>query len=48
MFVCARHCDDDVETALAGFDDAFTALATGDDVAKLLKGPPVEPVFRNP
>ena len=48
MFISARHTDDDVDRALAGFDDAFGALAGGRDVAALLKGPPVQAVFRAP
>jgi glutamate-1-semialdehyde aminotransferase len=46
MFISVRHSEDDVQRALAGFDEAFQALACG-DVASLLKGPPVQPVFRN-
>lgn len=48
MFICARHTDDDVEAALAGFDTAFQALRDGADVAPLLAGPAVQPVFRSP
>jgi glutamate-1-semialdehyde 2,1-aminomutase len=48
MFICARHTVDDVDRALAAFDTAFTGLAGGADVAALLKGPPVAPVFRTP
>ncbi|HVV36065.1 MAG TPA: aminotransferase class III-fold pyridoxal phosphate-dependent enzyme [Acidimicrobiales bacterium] len=48
MFICARHSDDDIARALRGFDTAFAALADGADVAPLLKGPPVQPVFRTP
>ena len=48
MFICARHTDDDIDRALGGFDTAFAALADSADVAGLLKGDPVQPVFRNP
>jgi glutamate-1-semialdehyde 2,1-aminomutase/spore coat polysaccharide biosynthesis protein SpsF len=48
MFICARHSDDDIDRALAAFDAAFAALAADTDVAGLLKGPPVQPVFRTP
>jgi glutamate-1-semialdehyde aminotransferase len=48
MFICARHSDADVERALEGMDEAFAVMAAGDDVRSLLKGPPVQPVFRNP
>lgn len=46
MFVCARHDDADVEQTLEAFDAAFAALAEHGDVRPLLKGPPVETVFR--
>jgi glutamate-1-semialdehyde aminotransferase len=48
MFICARHVDDDIDRALAAFDTALAALADGADVSGLLKGPPVQPVFRAP
>ena len=48
MFICARHTDEDVDRALAAFDAAFAALAGGADVRSLLKGEPVQPVFRTP
>ena len=48
MFICARHTPDDVERALGGFDEAFRGLAKHGDVAHLLDGPPVQPVFRAP
>lgn len=48
MFLCARHTDADVDLALAAFDRAFTALASSGDVAGLLKGAPVQAVFRAP
>ena len=48
MFICARHTEAEVEQALAGFDAAFKALAEYGDVARLLEGPPVKPVFRAP
>ncbi len=48
MFICARHTIEEVEQALAAFDEAFKALAEQGDVAHLLEGPPVQPVFRAP
>jgi glutamate-1-semialdehyde 2,1-aminomutase/spore coat polysaccharide biosynthesis protein SpsF len=48
MFICARHTAEEIEQALAAFDGAFKALSNGADVAPLLEGPPVQPVFRNP
>lgn len=48
LFVCARHDDRDVARILGGFETAFAALATGEDVAARLVGPPVAPVFREP
>jgi glutamate-1-semialdehyde aminotransferase len=48
MFICARHTDEDVDRSLAAFDRAFEAMAAGKDLAGLLVGPPVQPVFRTP
>ena len=48
MFISASHTDADVELALAAFDYAFAAMAAGEDLATLLQGPPVQPVFRTP
>ena len=49
LIPCMRHDDDDVDRTLAGFEDAFEVLADPSaDVAGLLKGPPVQPVFRAP
>jgi glutamate-1-semialdehyde aminotransferase len=48
MFICARHTVEEVEGALAAFDEAGKALAEHGDVAHLLEGPPVQPVFRAP
>jgi glutamate-1-semialdehyde 2,1-aminomutase/spore coat polysaccharide biosynthesis protein SpsF len=48
MFICARHTDDDVDRALSAMDEAFAVMAAGEDVGRLLKGPPVQAVFRNP
>ncbi len=48
MFVCARHTDEDVDRALGAFDDALAVLAKDGDVGSLLKGPPVQAVFRSP
>jgi glutamate-1-semialdehyde 2,1-aminomutase/spore coat polysaccharide biosynthesis protein SpsF len=48
MFICARHDAQDVAVALDAFDVAFAALERGADVLDLLKGPAVQPVFRNP
>jgi glutamate-1-semialdehyde 2,1-aminomutase/spore coat polysaccharide biosynthesis protein SpsF len=48
MFICARHTEAEVDAALEAFGVAFEALADGNDVAPLLNGPPVQPVFRAP
>jgi glutamate-1-semialdehyde 2,1-aminomutase len=48
MFICARHTDADVQRALDGMDEAFGVMSAGEDVRLLLKGAPVQPVFRNP
>jgi hypothetical protein len=48
MFICARHSDADVDRALDAMDEAFAAMEAGEDVRRLLKGPPVQPVFRTP
>ena len=48
MFICRRHSDDDVARTLASFDRAFRELSDGRDVAPLLRGEPVKPVFRAP
>lgn len=48
LFVCARHDDDDLQRALDAFDAALGTMAGGGDVASLLKGDPVQPVFRAP
>ena len=48
MFICARHTDADVQLALDGMDEAFAVLGSGENVRLLLKGAPVQPVFRNP
>ena len=48
MFICARHVDADVDLALQGFDAAFSVIAQTQDLEPLLKGPAVQPVFRNP
>jgi glutamate-1-semialdehyde aminotransferase len=46
MFICARHSDADVDRALDAMEEAFAAIEAGEDVRRLLKGPPVQPVFR--
>ena len=48
MFICARHSDADVDRALDAMGEAFAAMEAGEDVGRLLKGPPVQPVFRMP
>jgi glutamate-1-semialdehyde aminotransferase len=48
MFICARHTDADVQLALDGMDEAFAVMGSGENVRLLLKGAPVQPVFRNP
>ena len=46
LFVCARHSEADAGRAVGAFDPALAAMATGEDLAARLVGPPVEPVFR--
>ncbi len=48
MLICARHSDDDVARAINAFDAALATMATGTDLAELLVGDPVQPVFRTP
>jgi glutamate-1-semialdehyde 2,1-aminomutase len=48
MFISARHTEQDVDIALAGFEEAFAAIGSGDDLRARLRGNPVEPVFRDP
>ena len=48
MFVCGRHTIADIDRALDVFAAAFAALAEGRDVADLLQGPVIAPVFRTP
>jgi glutamate-1-semialdehyde aminotransferase len=48
MFICARHAERDIDQTLAAFDTAFEVLASGRDVRPLLRGEPVQPVFRTP
>jgi glutamate-1-semialdehyde aminotransferase len=48
MFICASHSQSDVDRALETFDEALRAIAAGDDLGSLLKGPAVQPVFRSP
>lgn len=48
MFLCRRHSDEDVDRALGAFDAALDVLAAQGDVGGLLKGPPVQAVFRCP
>jgi glutamate-1-semialdehyde aminotransferase len=48
MFICRRHSEADVDRALEGFDTAFATIAAGRDLLGLLKGAPVQPVFRTP
>jgi glutamate-1-semialdehyde 2,1-aminomutase/spore coat polysaccharide biosynthesis protein SpsF len=48
MFICARHTDEDIQRTLAAFDDALAGMASHDDLIPLLKGPPVQQVFRTP
>lgn len=47
MFISASHDEADLDRTLESFDRSIHALAGG-DVEPLLKGPPVQPVFRNP
>jgi glutamate-1-semialdehyde 2,1-aminomutase/spore coat polysaccharide biosynthesis protein SpsF len=46
MFVCARHTDRDVQLTLDSFERACAALSGGADVSGLLRGAPIQPVFR--
>ena len=48
MFICARHTEADIERTLDAFDGAFDGIASGADLSALLKGEPVQPVFRTP
>ena len=48
MFICARHSEADVDRALDALDEALGAMEAGEEIRSLLKGPPVEPVFREP
>jgi hypothetical protein len=48
MFICARHSDEDIERTLDAFGEAFDAMAIHHDLIPLLKGPPVQHVFRTP
>jgi hypothetical protein len=48
MFICGRHSDDDIERTVACLDQALATMARTADVLPLLKGPPVQPVFRKP
>lgn len=47
MFVSASHDDIDIDKTLRSFDAALETLAS-EDVQPLLKGAPVQPVFRKP
>lgn len=47
MFVCARHSEEDLDLALQSFTRAVSVIAA-QDVAALLRGPVIEPVFREP
>ncbi|MFQ5556723.1 MAG: aminotransferase class III-fold pyridoxal phosphate-dependent enzyme [Acidimicrobiales bacterium] len=48
MFISAAHTGDDIDHTLASFDRAFDPISRGVDLAGLLIGPPVQPVFRAP
>lgn len=48
MFICARHDTQDLDRAIDAFRTAADAAASGADLAALLKGPLLEPVFRAP
>jgi glutamate-1-semialdehyde 2,1-aminomutase/spore coat polysaccharide biosynthesis protein SpsF len=49
QFVCARHSSEELHRAADTFAAACRAIAdAGDDVADLLRGRPVAPVFRTP
>jgi len=48
MFVSASHDEADIDRAIGAFDAALATMATGADPRGLLRGPPVQPVFRKP
>lgn len=48
MFICGRHTEADVDRALDAFSASFAPLAEGVDLADLLQGPVIAPVFRTP
>jgi glutamate-1-semialdehyde aminotransferase len=49
QFVCARHTSEELHQAADAFAAACRTIAdAGDDLAALLRGRPVAPVFRTP
>jgi len=46
MFSSAAHREEDIDRAVEAFDAALAPIAAGADPRRLLKGPPVQPVFR--
>jgi glutamate-1-semialdehyde aminotransferase len=48
MFICARHTDEDMRRTVAAFDEALAGMAANEDLTPLLKGTPVQQVFRTP
>jgi glutamate-1-semialdehyde aminotransferase len=48
-FICLAHSDEDIDTAIDAYGDAFGALADGlavGDLLGLLEGEPIQPAFR--
>jgi glutamate-1-semialdehyde aminotransferase len=48
FFISARHDEHDIAVALEALDVALGPIADGADLAALLRGPAVQPVFRAP
>lgn len=48
MFISARHSDEDIRTTITAMDEIFGEIAAHDDLSRLLKGSPVQEVFRSP
>lgn len=44
--ICARHSDADVTRAIEAFDAGLEAIASGNDLAEMLVGPPLRAPFR--
>jgi len=46
MFISARHTEADIQQTLKAFEVAFERIASRDDLRAMLKGDPIQPVFR--